>query len=199
MKVFEMWCDLGDDLLETKAASVRSKGCIGFKNIMMISDKMSEALNEQVGHEFGAYLQYLSIASYFESESLPELAGFFFAQAEDERSHAMKFVKYINDAGANLTIPAIPAPRHQYESAEVAVRLSLDWEKTVTRQINSIMDLAMQEKDYLSRGFLDWFVDEQMEEISTMESLLKTVQRAGDNLLLVEGYLQNRPSPVAEG
>ena len=166
---------------------------------MMISEKMSEALNEQVGNEFGAYLQYLSIASYFESESLPELAGFFFAQAEDERSHAMKFVKYINDAGAALTIPAIPAPRHQYESAEVAVRLSLDWEKTVTRQINSIMDLAMQEKDYLSRGFLDWFVDEQMEEISTMESLLKTVQRAGDNLLLVEGYLQNRPSPVAEG
>ena len=165
---------------------------------MMISEKMRDALNEQVGHEFGAYLQYLSIASYFESESLPELAGFFFAQAEDERSHAMKFVKYINDAGANLTIPAIPAPRHQYESAEVAVRLSLDWEKTVTRQINSIMDLAMQEKDYLSRGFLDWFVDEQMEEISTMESLLKTVQRAGDNLLLVEGYLQNRPSPAAE-
>jgi bacterioferritin B len=165
---------------------------------MMISEKMRDALNEQVGHEFGAYLQYLSIASYFESESLPELAGFFFAQAEDERSHAMKFVKYINDAGADLTIPAIPAPRHQYESAEVAVRLSLDWEKTVTRQINSIMDLAMQEKDYLSRGFLDWFVDEQMEEISTMESLLKTVQRAGDNLLLVEGYLQNRPSPAAE-
>jgi len=194
-----MWGDLGDDLLKIKAASFSSKGCIGFKNIMMISDKMSEALNEQVGHEFGAYLQYLSIASYFESESLPELAGFFFDQAEDERSHAMKFVKYINDAGANLTIPAIPAPRHQYESAEVAVRLSLDWEKTVTRQINSIMDLAMQEKDYLSRGFLDWFVDEQMEEISTMESLLKTVQRAGDNLLLVEGYLQNRPSPVAEG
>ena len=166
---------------------------------MMISDKMSEALNEQVGHEFGAYLQYLSIASYFESESLPELAGFFFAQAEDERSHAMKFVKYINDAGAALTIPAIPAPRHQYESAEVAVSLSLDWEKAVTTQINSIMDLAMQEKDYLSRGFLDWFVDEQMEEISTMESLLKTVQRAGDNLLLVEGYLQNRPSPAVEG
>jgi bacterioferritin B len=165
---------------------------------MMISEKMRDALNEQVGHEFGAYLQYLSIASYFESESLPELAGFFFAQAEDERSHAMKFVKYINDAGADLTIPAIPAPRHQYESAEVAVRLSLDWEKTVTRQINSIMDLAMQEKDYLSRGFLDWFVDEQMEEISTMESLLKTVQRAGENLLLVEGYLQNRPSPAAE-
>lgn len=165
----------------------------------MISEKMSEALNGQIGHEFGAYLQYLSVASYFERESLPELSAFFFAQAEDERSHAMKFIKYINDAGAALAIPSIPTPRHQYESAEVAVSLSLDWEKTVTRQINSIMDLAMQEKDYLSRGFLDWFVDEQMEEISTMEALLKTVQRAGDNLLLVEAYLQNRPSPVASG
>lgn len=163
---------------------------------MMISDKMSDALNQQVGNEFGAYFQYLSIASYFESECLPELAAFFFAQAEDERSHAMKFVKYINDAGSMVKIPAVPEPRHHFESAEVAVSLSLDWEKTVTRQINSIMDLAMQEKDYLTRGLLDWFVDEQLEEISTMESLLKTVQRAGDNLLLVENYLQNRPAPT---
>jgi bacterioferritin B len=170
---------------------------------MIISKTMNAALNGQIGHEFGASIQYTAIASYFTGECLPILAARFAQQADEERTHALKFVKYILDAGGAVEIPAIPAPKSGFKSAEEAVALSVGWEKKVTQQINGLMELSLKETDFASQSFLNWFINEQVEEVSSMETLLKMIQRAGEaNLLYVEGYLAGQMksgSPKASG
>lgn len=156
---------------------------------MMISQPMVTAINTQIGHEFGASMQYIAIANYFAGENLPVLAAHFYRQAEEERAHAMKFVHYVIETGGQVLLTAIPAPQPTFATAEEAVTLSQDWEVTVTKQINGLMDLAVGEKDYLTQHFLQWFVEEQLEEVSSMEALLSVIRRAKDNLLLVESYL----------
>lgn len=160
------------------------------EDAMLTSKKMNAAINEQIGHEFSAMLQYVAIATYFDGEGLPMLARHFYRQAEEEREHAMRFVKYVVDAGGDVAIPAIPAAKSGFGSAEEAVKLSLDRELTVTKQINELMDRAIEEKDHTTRNALEWFVEEQLEEVSSMETLLRMVQRARESgLLFVEDYL----------
>jgi ferritin len=159
-------------------------------NAMLISKGMNAAINEQIGHELGASNQYVAIATYFDGEGLPALARHFYKQAEEEREHAMKFVKYLVDADADVVLPAVPAPKAKFTSAADAVKTSLDHEMMVTRQINDLMSLAMKENDYISRNLLEWFVQEQLEEVSSMDTLLRMVKRAGEpGLLFVEQYL----------
>jgi len=154
------------------------------------SEKLVAALNRQVGNEMHASLQYVSIASHFDRENLPRLAQFFHRQAEEERDHAMKFVRFISDIGGVLEIPAIDSPKSRFGSAVEAVGLSLEWEHTVTEQIYRLVDIAKEDRNYIAMRFLDWFVNEQLEEMNTMDTLLSLVERAGeDNLLLVEEYL----------
>ncbi len=154
------------------------------------SAKLIAALNQQVGNEMHASLQYVSIASHFDRESLPRLAQFFHSQADEERAHAMKFVHFVSDLGGVLRIPAISSPRAEFGGAAEAVALSLQWEHTVTGQIYDLVDIAQADRNYIAIRFLDWFVSEQLEEMNTMETLLSLVERAGeDNLLLVEEYL----------
>lgn len=160
---------------------------------MLISKKMNAALNEQIGNEFGASLQYIAIASYFTSESLPVFASHFFKQSEEERAHALRIVKYVLDAGGQVEIPAMAAPRGTFKNVEEAIQLSLNWENTVTQQINGLVALAMAESDYITQNILAWFTTEQLEEVSSMETLLKMVQRAGESgLLYVENYLSTK-------
>lgn len=157
---------------------------------MLISKKMNTAINEQIGNEFAASLQYVSIASHFAGEGLAELAAKFYAQADEERGHAMRFVKYLVDAGGTVQIPTITSPKHTFKTVEEAVKLSLDQEKMVTSQINSLVELAIKESDHITHQNLTWFVQEQLEEVSGMDNLLKVVQRAGeDNVIYVETYL----------
>ena len=160
---------------------------------MLISDAMNQQMNEQIGHEFGASLQYVTIAAYFDNAGLPVLAQHFFRQSDEERAHAMKFVRYVLDAGGRLSIPAIPAPRNQFGSAEEAVALALEWEYTVTKQINALLDRASKEHDFVAHDFLEWFAREQLEEVSSMDMLLKMVRRSGEpGLMLVENALASR-------
>ena len=157
---------------------------------MLISADVNTALNEQIGHEFAASVQYVAIAAHFDCEGLPQLARHFYRQAVEERDHAMRFVKYIVDADGRVEIPAIPAPRARFASAEEAVQLSLDNEMTVTKQINALMDLAIKRNDHITRNFLEWFINEQLEEVSSMDTLLRMIRRAGETgLLFVESYL----------
>ncbi len=157
---------------------------------MLASEKLVDAFNEQIGNELGASNQYVSIATYFDGEALPQLAQFFYRQAEEEREHAMKFVKFVVDVEGAVRIPAIKAPKPTFASAEEAVALSVEWEKTVTDQIYGLVEAARSEKNHIASRFLDWFVDEQLEEVATMSSLLQVVRRAGpDGLLHVEDYL----------
>jgi ferritin len=157
---------------------------------MLISKELSKAFNEQIGHEFGASMQYISIAAHFNQKQLTLLAKLFFDQAEEERTHAMKFVKYLLDTQGELQIPATPAPTPTFPSAEDAVQAALNWENEVTRQITALMDLAVKQNDYLAQSFLQWFIDEQLEEVVKMDRLLGVIKQSGEkNLLMVEAYL----------
>ncbi len=166
---------------------------------MVSKQDLIDAFNAQVGNEMAASLHYVAIAAYFAREDLVELAGFFYRQADEERDHAMRFVRYIVDAGGSVEVPAIAAHSSQFESAEAAVASALASEETVTQQIYDLVELAERHRDLIAKRFLDWFVDEQFEEVSTMSGLLSIVRRAGeDNLLLVEDYIVRQGDPHAD-
>ena len=157
---------------------------------MKPSDKVLAALNGQVGMEFAASLNYDAIAAHFASEGLPRLSAFFFQQASEERGHAHRFLKFILDTGGRVEIPEIPKPPHHFQVAKDAVKLALEGEHLVTEAIHQLMDLATREKDYSTANFLQWFIAEQVEEVATMDQLLKVVERAGESgLLLVEDFV----------
>lgn len=167
---------------------------------MLVSKKVTGAINQQIGNEFGASLQYVSIASYLSEEGLIELSSFFYKQAEEEREHAMRFVKYVVDSGGRVEIPAIPAPRHSFKQVLEALELSLNWEREVTNQITALYELAVKENDYLTQNFLSWFIKEQLEEVSTMDTLVKVGKRAKDNLLFLEEFVARHGDKLrAEG
>ena len=167
---------------------------------MLISENLTKEMNAQVGRELGAANQYVNIAAYFDTESLPELAAFFYRQADEERVHAMKFVHYIVDAGGKVAVPSVDEPTAAIESAEQAAKLSLEWELEVTNQINNLMSIAVEEKDFIGQEFLRWFVNEQLEEVSTMDQLLSVIRRAGEGgLLFVEDFLVRLGDPHQGG
>ena len=156
----------------------------------MISKKLTAAINAQVGNELGASHQYIAIATFFDQEGLPALAQHFYKQSLEEREHAMRFVKLVLDAGADVRLPAIPAPKTGFKNAAEAVKLALDSENRVTAQINALMDQAISDKDHGSKNALEWFVNEQREEMASMDTLLRMVKRAGENgLFFVENFL----------
>ena len=159
---------------------------------MLISEKINRAFIEQVGHELGNSHQYLAIAAYFERESLFGLAKIYYKQAEEERLHAMKFVKFLLEAGGKVAIPAIPAARSEFESAVEAAQQALDSELSTTRQIYDLVELATNEKNYIAATFLQWFVSEQLEEVSSAQTRLAVIKRSGPNVLMVEAYLAHQ-------
>ncbi|HVR30767.1 MAG TPA: ferritin [Thermoanaerobaculia bacterium] len=165
---------------------------------MFASAKLIDAFNRQVGNEMLASLQYVSIASYLSVQNLPELARTFYAQGDEEREHAMRFVRFIVDVGGQVRLPAVPAPKSDFRSAEQCVSLALEAEKEVTRQINDLVALARDESNTLALRFLDYFVTEQLEEVNKMTALLALLRRAGeDGLLYVEDYLSRRGVDVS--
>lgn len=172
---------------------------------MLISQKMNAALNEQVGNELAASNQYVAIAAHFDGEGLPALSKHFFRQAAEERDHAMRFVRLILDAGGDLEIPQVPSPTAKFKSAEECVKLALESELRVTKQINQLVDLAISDSDHLSKNALEWFVNEQREEVSSMDMLLRMVKRAGEpglfhveNFILQGGFAESAADAEAE-
>jgi ferritin len=156
----------------------------------MPQGRFVEALNEQVANEFGASQQYVAIAVYYDAEALPRLAAHFYRQALEERNHALMIVQYLLDADARVAIPGVAAPRSDFADAVAPVALALEHERTVTEQIKALAALAREENDLVGEQFLDWFLKEQREEVSSMSDLLKVVERASaSNLLLAEEHL----------
>jgi ferritin len=164
---------------------------------MLISEPMAEGLSAQVGREYAASIQYAMLAAYFDREALPNLAARYRMQAEEEKTHAVKLLTFITDADAVARIPAIEAGQAEFASAEEAIALALSSEQQVTAAINALMDRAIDERDHLSRGLLQWFVDEQLEEVASADALLTVARRAGDNLLYLEQYVAGLPDPGA--
>lgn len=158
--------------------------------MVMIKPALIEPLNLQIRHEFTNMFGYLAISVYFDNEGLPELAAFFYRQAEDERLHAMKFINFLLSVGNLPTIPSIPELRNNFMNATEAVQFSLDQEMKTTTQINDLVSVAVAEGDHTTNLFLQWFVTEQVEEVDTMTKLLQTIKYAGGNLLWVEDFVR---------
>jgi ferritin len=156
----------------------------------MPNSRFADSLNEQVAHEFAASQQYVAIAVYYDGETLPQLASHFYRQAVEERNHAMMIVQYLLDADLPVRIPAVEAPQIEFSDAVAPVQLALDQEKRVTEQISQLAMLARDEGDLVGAQFLNWFLKEQREEVSSMSDLRAIVERASaSNLLLAEDYL----------
>jgi ferritin len=156
--------------------------------------RFPQALNEQVGYEFAASQQYVAIAVYYDTETLPLLAAHFYRQAVEERNHAMMIVQFLLDSDHAVEIPAVEAPQTTFKDAREPVALALEQEKRVTEQIAALTALAREEGDLVGEQFLHWFLQEQREEVSSMSDLLKIVERASEsNILLAEDYLSRNP------
>jgi ferritin len=155
----------------------------------MPSERFVEALNDQIGREFNAAHQYTAVAAYYDQETFPRLAKFFYEQADEERGHAMKMVGYLRDTGANLRLGEVKAPRTSFADHIEPIRLALEHEKKVTVSISALFEIARETDDYASESFMQWFVDEQVEEEATMDALLQVAERVREYPMMVEEFL----------
>jgi ferritin len=155
----------------------------------MPDKSFADALNEQISNEFAAHQQYVAAAVYYDAETLPRLAAFFYRQALEEREHAMMMIRYLLDVGEEVRIPDIKAQQTSFEDGSAPVRMALQQEQRVSDEIFGLFELARDLKDYRAEQFLQWFVKEQVEEVSLMGDLLNVVERSKDNLLLAEDYI----------
>jgi bacterioferritin B len=149
----------------------------------------ADALNEQISNEFGAAMQYIGAAVYYDAETLPRLAAFFYRQAAEERTHAMMMAQYLLDVDEEVRIPDISSKETRFDDGIAPVRMALEQEERVGEEIYKLFELARETQDYRAEQFMQWFVKEQVEEVALMQDLLRVVERAKDNLLLVEDFL----------
>ena len=148
-----------------------------------------DKLNEQIANEFAAHQQYVANAVHYDGETLPRLAAFFYAQAVEERNHAMMIVQYMLDRDLAVQIPAGGPVRNDFGDVVEPIALALSQEKQVTAQIEAIFRAARDEGDPLGEQFLLWFLKEQVEEVASATTLLTVATRAGDNLFDLENYV----------
>ena len=147
------------------------------------------ALNEQIANEFGASMQYIGAAVYYDAETLPRLAAFFYRQAVEEREHAMMMIQYLLDVDEEVQRPGHRVEAVEFDDGVAPVRMALEQEERVGEEIYKLFELARETKDYRAEQFMQWFVKEQVEEVALMQDLLNVCERAADNLLLVEDFI----------
>ena len=155
----------------------------------MPSERFVDALNDQVAREFAAAHQYTAIGAYYADETYPQLSAFFYKQAEEEREHALKMVSYLQDTSSPVTFTSIDAPQTDFEDHIAPIRLALKQEQTVTVSISELFGVARDTKDFQSEQFLQWFLEEQTEEESSMSDLLAVAERTATVPMLLEEYL----------
>ena len=161
----------------------------------MAADAFVAQLNVQIGHEFAAHQQYIAIAVYYDEQTMQQMAQLFFDQAVEERNHAMMMVRYLLDSDAPVQIPAIPAPVNSFADVVEPVVLALEQEKRVTQQINELIGIARRENDFSSDQFMQWFIKEQVEEVSKMSDLLAVVRRSAHDVEQIEDYVKRETVP----
>jgi ferritin len=163
----------------------------------MAADAFIDQLNQQIGHEFAAHQQYIAIAIYYDEQTMQQTAQLFFDQAVEERNHAMMMVRYLLDADARVEIPGIAAPVTHFEDVVAPVVLALEQEKRVTSQINELIGIARRENDFASDQFMQWFIKEQIEEVSKMSDLLAVARRSSHDVEQIEDYVQRETAAEA--
>ena len=155
----------------------------------MAAARFVEQLNTQIGNELAAHNQYLACAVYYDAQTMPRMAAFFYGQALEERDHAMMMVRYLLDTDHGVVIPGVEAPVPSFDDVVAPVTLALAQEKRVTEQINGLLKTAREESDFASEQFMQWFIKEQVEEVATMSDLLAVVRRNRDDLEDIEEYV----------
>ena len=161
----------------------------------MLSEKLLEELNEQIKHEFASANYYLAMAAYCKDQNLEGFANFFIVQAEEERFHAMKFFNFIDEMGGKVVITGYDDPRTTFDSIMDVFAAGLEHEQFVTKRIHHLMDISMEEKNYPAISFLNWFVDEQVEEEATFNDLLEKLKLIDNNtngLFMLDKELSSR-------
>ncbi|MEU6132592.1 ferritin [Saccharopolyspora sp. NPDC047091] len=159
------------------------------KKIRPRESRFHQLLQDQVRNELTASQQYLAVAVWFDNEDLPRLAAHFYRQSIEERNHAMMIVQYLMDNDIKVAIPSIEEVRNDFTETRELVALALEQEREVTQEIVTLAKAAREEDDYLGEQFLQWFLKEQVEEVSQMSTLLAVVDRSGGNLFDVENFL----------
>ncbi len=152
---------------------------------MKISSKMKKALNDQVALEGFASNSYLAMASWCEITGYEGAASYFYAQSDEERTHMLKIVHYLNDVGATATISATKAPVTSYKSLEILIKTALKNEQTVTAAIHKMVEITQKEKDHSTYAFLEWFVNEQVQEETKFETLLQKFDLVGRDKIAI--------------
>jgi ferritin len=165
----------------------------------MPSERFVEALNEQIGREFRAAHQYTAVGAYYDRMTFPRLAKFFYDQAEEERGHALKMVGYLRDTGSDLSLGEVPAPRTEFADHVEPIRLALESEQKVTVAISGLFEIARETNDYASESFMQWFVDEQVEEESSMDALLQVAERVREYPMMLEEFLARDGGELSGG
>ena len=168
----------------------------------MISKKMAEALNNQVNAEFYSSYLYLQMAAYFAGKNFTGMESWMRLQAAEEYAHAMKFFDYLIEVGADVTLAAIDQPETEWSTQLAVFEAAHKHELHITKLINDLVDVALSEKDHATNIFLQWFVTEQVEEVSTVEEIIQKFKLIGDNnagLYMLDMELGKRsPQAAAE-
>jgi len=151
----------------------------------MLSKKIEAICNRQVEREGFSSNLYLAMASWAENQGLAGIAGWFYAQSEEERVHMLKFIKYINERGGQAIVPLFEKPPVDYKNVEEAFNEVLKHERFITSSINEIVSLTLEEKDYNTNHFLQWFVMEQSEEEASAQAIIDKLNLGGKNHLYV--------------
>lgn len=152
----------------------------------MLSKDMNAKLNAQITHEFYSSYLYRQMGAWFAENNLSVLEEYFVTHAAEEEMHATKLVDYVLKAGGHLKLGAIEAPPDHYESPLDVVTRTLDHERGVTKKIHDLVAQAEADKDYSTRSYLQWYIDEQVEEEATFAELVAVTRMAGDHLLMLE-------------
>jgi len=146
----------------------------------MLSQRMFDILNHQTEKEAYASQLYLSMASWAEAKGLEGIAEWFYAQSDEEREHMLKFVRYINERGGHATVPKVDQPPKDFPSVKAVFEASLEHEQMVTRAIGDIVALSLEERDFTTNNWVQWFVTEQLEEESSVKGILDKLELLGD-------------------
>jgi ferritin len=167
--------------------------CINVVGMTTMGDtrktKFHSLLHDQIRNEFNASHQYIATAIFYDNADLPQLAKHFYAQAVEERNHAMMIVQYFLDRDIAVDLTGVDAVQSFFESAREPIALALEQEKRVTEQIVELARTAREDGDYLGEQFMQWFLQEQVEEVATVTTLLTVADRAGSNLFNLEDFV----------
>lgn len=146
-----------------------------------MNKRVEAVLNEQIEKEASSSQFYLAMASWAEGNGLNGTAKFLYTHSDEERFHMLKLVKFVNERGGVAVIPGLQTPPKEFNSLENVFQLLLEHELGVTESINNVVDICLQEKDYSTHNFIQWYVSEQLEEEALARTILDKIKLIGND------------------